>query len=80
MRKYRDVPMDYADATLIALAEELDTPNVFTLDLSGFRTNLWKPRARSKFIRPPKHSHPSRSAQRWRNALSTISTQYTRRD
>jgi predicted nucleic acid-binding protein len=33
MRKYRDVPMDYADATLVALAEELDTRKVFTLDL-----------------------------------------------
>jgi predicted nucleic acid-binding protein len=44
MRKYRDVPMDYADATLVALAEELDTPNAFTLDLRGFRTYRWKTR------------------------------------
>lgn len=26
MRKYCDVPMDYTNATLVALAEELDTP------------------------------------------------------
>jgi predicted nucleic acid-binding protein len=52
MRKYRDVPMDYADATLVALAEELDTSNVFTLDLRGFRTYRWKARRAFK-IYPP---------------------------
>jgi uncharacterized protein len=36
MEKYRDVPMDYADATLVALGEELDTDLVFTLDHRGF--------------------------------------------
>ena len=44
MRKYSDVPMDYADATLVALAEEVETANVFTLDLRGFRTYRWKAR------------------------------------
>lgn len=37
MKKYRDVPMDYADATLVALSEDIDTDLVFTLDLRGFR-------------------------------------------
>jgi predicted nucleic acid-binding protein len=32
MEKYADRPMDYADATLVALAEDLDTDHVFTLD------------------------------------------------
>lgn len=32
MEKYADRPMDYADATLVALAEDLDTEHVFTLD------------------------------------------------
>lgn len=32
MEKYADRPMDYADATLVALAEDLDTDRVFTLD------------------------------------------------
>jgi uncharacterized protein len=38
MEKYRDVPMDYADGTLVALAEETDTDRVFTLDRKGFST------------------------------------------
>jgi predicted nucleic acid-binding protein len=44
MRKYRDVPMDHADATLVVLADELATPQVFTLDLRGFRAYRWKTR------------------------------------
>lgn len=32
MKKYRDQPMDYTDASLVCLAEELGTPHVFTLD------------------------------------------------
>ena len=36
MEKYRNVPMDYADATLVALGEELGTDRVFTLDRRGF--------------------------------------------
>ena len=38
MEKYRNVPMDYADATLVALGEELGTDLVFTLDRRGFST------------------------------------------
>ena len=36
MEKYRNVPMDYADATLVALGEELGADQVFTLDRHGF--------------------------------------------
>ena len=36
MARYRNVPMDYADATLVALGEELDTNQIFTLDRRGF--------------------------------------------
>lgn len=46
MEKYRNVPMDYADATLVALGEELGTDRVFTLDHRGFsayRLNQRKP-------------------------------------
>jgi predicted nucleic acid-binding protein len=38
MEKYADTPMDFADATLVALAERLDTRDVFTLDRRGFFT------------------------------------------
>lgn len=38
MERYRDAPMDYADATLVALGEELGTELVFTLDRKGFST------------------------------------------
>jgi predicted nucleic acid-binding protein len=38
MAKYRDVPMDFADATLVVLAEELETEWMFTLDRRGFST------------------------------------------
>ena len=36
MRRYADIPMDYADATLVALAEALRITQVFTLDRRGF--------------------------------------------
>jgi predicted nucleic acid-binding protein len=36
MERYRNVPMDFADATLVALGEELGTEKVFTLDHRGF--------------------------------------------
>ena len=36
MEKYRDVPMDFADATLVALGEEMETDWIFTLDRRGF--------------------------------------------
>lgn len=38
MEKYQDVPMDYADGTLVALGEDIDTDRVFTLDRRGFST------------------------------------------
>jgi hypothetical protein len=38
MEKYEDVPMDFADATLVSLAEEMDVVEIFTLDRRGFGT------------------------------------------
>jgi predicted nucleic acid-binding protein len=38
MEKYSDHPMDLADASLVATAEELGTRKVFTLDRSDFTT------------------------------------------
>ena len=42
--KYADLPMDYADATLVALAEELDTTLVFTTDRADFSVYRLKDR------------------------------------
>lgn len=36
MSKYRDIPMDFADATLVWLAEQTGTGRVLTLDRRGF--------------------------------------------
>ncbi len=38
MEKYQDLPMDFADATLVALAQESQIDQVFTLDSRGFST------------------------------------------
>jgi predicted nucleic acid-binding protein len=38
MKKYSDLPMDFADATLVLLADEIGSGEILTLDLSGFRT------------------------------------------
>lgn len=34
--RYHDLPADYADAGLLALADELETYTIFTLDRRGF--------------------------------------------
>ena len=36
LRRYHDIPMDYADATLVVAAQWLGTNRVFTLDRGGF--------------------------------------------
>jgi hypothetical protein len=36
MEKYADLPMDYADATLILLGERLEVYEILTLDRRGF--------------------------------------------
>ena len=38
MKKYSDTPMDFADATLVMLADELGTAEILTLDRRGFST------------------------------------------
>ena len=38
MEKYGDIPMDFADATLVVLAEEMGITESFTLDGWGFNT------------------------------------------
>lgn len=41
MSKYSDTPCDFADACLIALADQLDTSNILTLD-SDFAHYRWR--------------------------------------
>ena len=44
---YRDLPMDFADATLVVLAEELDTQVILTTDRRDF--GVYRIRGRKKF-------------------------------
>jgi len=50
MEKYRDVPMSLADATLVAVAEQLELSRVFTLD-PDFR--IYRYRTRGHFTVVP---------------------------
>lgn len=47
MRRYADVPMDYADATLVVLADALQIDHAFTFDRKGFRN--YRRHARGSF-------------------------------
>jgi predicted nucleic acid-binding protein len=47
MAKYADVPMDYADATLVALAEDVGIYDMLTLDRRGF--SAYRPHGRGTF-------------------------------
>jgi len=42
LTRYAEVPMDYADATLVTLAEDLGLGRVLTLDRRSFSTYCWK--------------------------------------
>ena len=42
MRKYADVPMDFADASLVLLADETGCSDVLTLDERGFRAYRYR--------------------------------------
>lgn len=44
MRKYADLPMDLADASLLALAEHLGHGRILTTDVRDFQTYRWKTR------------------------------------
>lgn len=44
MGKYRDLPMDLADASLVLLAESLESGRILSTDRRDFRTYRWKNR------------------------------------
>ena len=50
MTHYADLPMDYADATLVVLAEELETNLVFTTDRRDFGVYRIKGRRRFEVL------------------------------
>jgi uncharacterized protein len=52
MEKYSDIPMDFADATLVALAEETHVNEVFTLDHGGFQAYRFN--GKKSFVIHPK--------------------------
>lgn len=39
--RYRDLALDYADATLVVLAEDVSTAHILTLDRRDFSTLRW---------------------------------------
>jgi len=45
MKRYSDLPMDLADASLVLLAESVGHGRIFTTDERDFRTYRWKSRA-----------------------------------
>ena len=47
MRKYRDLPMDFADAALVCVAERQKLRRVFTLDRRDFE--IYRPRTLESF-------------------------------
>lgn len=52
MRKYRDRPMDFADATLVHLAERESFSTVFTIDHDDFETYRVGGRKRLRVLPP----------------------------
>jgi predicted nucleic acid-binding protein len=53
MVRYADLPMDFADATLVVLAEDLDTPYVFTTDTRDFSVYRISRRRRFQILPRP---------------------------
>lgn len=42
MKKYRDLPMDLADASLVIMAEETNVGNILSVDYRDFGIYRWK--------------------------------------
>ena len=50
MEKYADTPMDFADATLVLLAEAIGVRDVLTLDRRGFSVYRTRQRGRLRLV------------------------------
>jgi uncharacterized protein len=55
IKKYKDIPMDFADATLVSLAEEMDVVEILTLDQRGF--GVYRIRGKTAFRIWPEKKH-----------------------
>jgi predicted nucleic acid-binding protein len=49
LKKYRNVPMDLADACLVDLADQMDTGQILTLD-SDFEIYRWRSRRKFRLL------------------------------
>ena len=50
MSRYADTPMDFADATLVCAAEQMNCGDILTLDVRGFRTYRYNKNKRFKLL------------------------------
>lgn len=57
MERYRDRPMDFADATLVHLGSKFDLADILTIDHDNFETYRMT-RKRSFGIRPMRSEKP----------------------
>ncbi len=53
MHQYRDRPMDFADATLVHLAQRESLTTILTVDISGFQTYRIAGRRRFRILPEP---------------------------
>jgi hypothetical protein len=53
MEKYKDIPMDYADATLVSIAEDLSITEVVTFDVKDF--GIYRLSSKQPFVILPQH-------------------------
>lgn len=53
MEKYKDIPMDYADATLVSIAEDLSIKEVVTFDVKDF--GIYRSSSKRPFIILPQN-------------------------
>ena len=54
MEKYKDIPMDYADATLVSIAEDLSIPHVVSFDAKDF--GIYRKSSKQPFVVLPRKS------------------------
>lgn len=55
MQKYADLPMDFADSSLVAIAERLSLERIFTLDRADFSVYRINGKQALTVIGPPIH-------------------------